>query len=87
MTDAVSLLPRGDPKISSPGHPPEADPWGLAATRLRRIRTQLLLGAIQKLGFPPDPGRNRPKTPYLIRKMAVRTLPRTPRGEGGQEQK
>ncbi len=29
-----------------------------------------------------DPGRNRPKTPECLRKMTVRTLPRTPRGRG-----
>ena len=33
-----------------------------------------------------DPGWNRPKTPDLLRKMTNRTLLRTPRGEGRQEQ-
>ncbi len=36
---------------------------------------------------PPDPGRNRPKTPDFIRKVAVRTLPRDPPGEGGPKTK
>ena len=32
------------------------------------------------IGFPPDPGRNRPQTYDLLRKMTDRTLPRTPGG-------
>ena len=35
-----------------------------------------------KKGSPPDPGRNRPKTPDLLRKMSVRTLPGPPGGRG-----
>ncbi len=34
--------------------------------------------------FPPDPGRNRPKALDLLRKMSVRTLPRTPGGTGNK---
>ncbi len=34
---------------------------------------------------PPDPGPNRPKIIDFLTKMIVRTLPRNPRGEGGQE--
>ncbi len=34
----------------------------------------------------PDPGQNRTKIIDLLRNMAIRTLPRTPQGEGGQEQ-
>ncbi len=32
---------------------------------------------------PPDPGRNRPKIHEFLGEMAVRTLPRNPRGRGG----
>ncbi len=35
---------------------------------------------------PPDPGRYRPKTFDFQREMTVRTLPRDPPGEEGQEQ-
>ncbi len=35
----------------------------------------------------PDPGRNRPKTPDSLWKMAVRTLPRDPRRGGAAKNK
>ncbi len=35
-----------------------------------------------KFNFLPASGRNRPTTPHFLRKMAIQTLPRTPRGEG-----
>ena len=43
--------------------------------------TQLAYGPnqIHKTSFPPGPGRNRLKTPGLLGKMTVRTLPRTGR--------
>ncbi len=34
--------------------------------------------------FPADPGRNRPKTQNIPRKMTVRTLPGPPGGRGGK---
>ncbi len=36
---------------------------------------------------PPGCGRNRPKTSDFLKKMAVRTLPRDPPGEGGAKNK
>ena len=36
----------------------------------------------QKNTSPPDPGRDRPRTIDLLRKMAIRTVPRTPPGGG-----
>jgi hypothetical protein len=38
-----------------------------------------------KIGFPPDPARNRPKTHDSLTKMAVRSLPKE-LPEGRQEQ-
>ncbi len=40
-----------------------------------------------KIWYPPDPGRNRPRTDDVQGKMTVQTLPRTHRGEGSQGQK
>ncbi len=37
--------------------------------------------------LPPDPGRDRPKTPVFLREMTVRTLPGTPRGAEGAKSK
>ena len=36
---------------------------------------------------PYGTGRDRPNVIDFLREMSVRTLPRTPRGEGGQETK
>ncbi len=35
--------------------------------------------------FPPDPGRNRPKTPDLLRNMSVRIPPDPPGGRGDKD--
>ncbi len=37
---------------------------------------------IPNSNYPPDPGRNRPTIIDFLRKMIIRTLPRTPRGRG-----
>ena len=51
---------------------------------------QLILAVLKanaKIKKSPDSGRNRPETYDLPRKMAVRTLPRDPPGEGGVKNK
>ena len=40
-----------------------------------------------KIYYPPDPGRNLHKILAFLKEMTIRTLPRDPPGEGGQEQK
>ncbi len=45
-------------------------------------RNNNLAALIQYITLP-DPGRNRPRTFDVRRKMAVRTLSREPPGEGG----
>ncbi len=51
--------------------------------RQRRCRTVLKVETTNEIRLPPGSG---PKSPDALRKVTVRTLPRTPRGEGGQEQ-
>jgi hypothetical protein len=57
-------------------------------TSMMPTKAQLRFGQHRKskTGLPLDLGRNRSKTLELARTMTVRTLPRTPRGEGSQEQ-
>ncbi len=73
----------GMPRSRAPSGP------GIPATRVyseyvlgTRLRPSCAQGQKQKqnIGFPPDPGRNRPNTPDLLRNMTDRTLPRTLKG-------
>ncbi len=55
----------------------------------RRIKPELRFGPKSKIKiqYPPDPGRDRPKTYDILKDMTVRTLPRDSPGGGEAKNK
>ena len=57
------------------------------ALKLKKDPAALVAKIKIEINFvPPDPGRNRPKSPDPLRKVTIRTLPRDPPREGGGQE-